>query len=266
MQKNRCVILIPVYKQIPSVDEMASLRQLEHILGCWEMRFVCPESLDMSSYDAITNKPFLKERFADCFFKGIDGYNALMRENAFYARYSAYEYMLIYQLDAWVFKDELEYWCDQGYDYIGAPWFEKFGSYEEGKRLWKCGNGGLSLRKVRKFIECTTPDAPVYTIRGIISHANRHVLRNIIRYFRYPNNMGWFIQHLAGSWEDFFFCGDLSETHHALNVPQPKIAAHFSFERSPSYLFSITGKELPFGCHAWRKYDFDDFWSKYIIP
>ena len=30
--------------------------------------------------------------------------------------------MLIYQLDAFVFQDDLAYWCQQNYDYIGAPW------------------------------------------------------------------------------------------------------------------------------------------------
>ena len=30
--------------------------------------------------------------------------------------------MLIYQLDAYVFKDELLNWANKGYDYIGAPW------------------------------------------------------------------------------------------------------------------------------------------------
>ncbi len=30
--------------------------------------------------------------------------------------------MLIYQLDAYVFKGEWLFWANQEYDYIGAPW------------------------------------------------------------------------------------------------------------------------------------------------
>lgn len=30
--------------------------------------------------------------------------------------------MLVYQLDAYAFKDELFFWASLGYDYIGAPW------------------------------------------------------------------------------------------------------------------------------------------------
>lgn len=266
MEKKRCIILVPVYKQIPSSDEAASLHQLERILGGWEIRFVCPESLDMSTYDTLTNNLYAKERFADHFFEGIDGYNTLMRDNTFYRSFEEYEYMLIYQLDAWVFRDELEYWCAQGYDYIGAPWFKHYGTHEKGNKLWQCGNGGLSLRRIEKFTQCTMPNVPVYTLWGIISHANRHILRNIIRYIRYPNNMAWFIQHQANTWEDGFFCCDLAETHHALKCPKPQVAAHFAFECSPEYLFGkVTHHTLPFGCHAWRRYQFDDFWKQYII-
>lgn len=264
MDNNCCIILVPVYKPTPSADEAASLRQLEHVLGRWEIRFVCPCSLDMSAYDALTNNQFSKERFADYFFEGIAGYNTLMRDNTFYRRFGTYEYMLIYQLDAWVFRDELEYWCAQGYDYIGAPWFEHYRSHEEGNNLWRVGNGGFSLRRIEKFIQCTLPDVPVYTLWGIVSHANRHILRNIIRYIKYPNNMGWFIKHQADTWEDGFFCCDLAETHHALNCPTTEVAAHFSFECSPEYLFSLTGGKLPFGCHAWRKMQFEDFWKNHI--
>ena len=32
-----------------------------------------------------------------------------------------YQYMLIYQLDAFVFEDKLDYFCELGYDYIGIP-------------------------------------------------------------------------------------------------------------------------------------------------
>lgn len=264
MKAKNCIILVPVYKTTLSLDEAASLHQLERILGRWDIRFVCPVSLDMTSYDSTTQALFEKERFEDAFFDSIEGYNRLMKDNAFYRRFAEYEYMLIYQLDAWVFSDQLAEWCAQGYDYIGAPWFSKFKTYEEGYKLWRCGNGGLSLRKVEKFIRCTSSDADVYSLRSLVSHANRHFLRNIIRYIRYPNNMGWFIRHLASTWEDYFFCCDLSETRHALHCPEPETAARFSFEASPTYLFSLTGETLPFGCHAWHKYQFDDFWSKHI--
>jgi len=44
-----------------------------------------------------------------------------MMSPAFYDAFKAFDYILIYQLDAFVFRDELEYFCSLGYDYIGAP-------------------------------------------------------------------------------------------------------------------------------------------------
>lgn len=46
-------------------------------------------------------------------------------------------------------------------------------------------------------------------------------------------------------------------------MPSCEEAADFSFEANPSYLFSIIGK-LPFGCHAFEKYEYEEFWKKYI--
>lgn len=265
MKNSKCIILIPVYKLTPSTDEAASLHQLEIILGKWEIRFVCPKTLDMSAYDTITNTCYTKERFEDHYFEGISGYNTLMRDNTFYRRFKEYEYMLIYQLDAWVFKDELQYWCNQGYDYVGAPWFKHFRSHEEEYNLWRVGNGGLSLRRIKKFLECTQREAPVYSFWSLLRQGGSHFFRNLIRYIRYPNNMGWFIDHCASTWEDGFFCIDLAETIHSLKVPKPEEAAMFSFERSPKFLFEkVTQRKLPFGCHAWRRYHFDEFWKQHI--
>jgi hypothetical protein len=67
----------------------------------------------------------------------------------FYEVFRQYEYMLIYQLDCWVFRDELEMWCDKGYDYIGAPFFVKW-FVDRGIYV---GNGGFSLRKISNIIE-----------------------------------------------------------------------------------------------------------------
>jgi hypothetical protein len=41
-----------------------------------------------------------------------------MKSKQFYERFVAYDYMLIYQLDAYVFKDELDDWSAKGYDLL----------------------------------------------------------------------------------------------------------------------------------------------------
>lgn len=261
----RIVVVIPIYKAEPSHDELLSLRQCIKVLSNYTIYLVHPHELDTSSYDFASQNKLHKLSFAPSYFDGIEGYNRLMKSNMFYEHFCDFEYMLIYQLDAWVFRDELKEWCKRGYDYVGAPWFKHFRSHEEGYNLWRVGNGGLSLRRIKKFLECTQREAPVYSFWSLLRQGGSHFFRNLIRYIRYPNNMGWFIDHCASTWEDGFFCIDLAETIHSLKVPKPEEAAMFSFECSPEFLFEkVTQRKLPFGCHAWRRYHFDEFWKQHI--
>ena len=265
---NNAVVLIPVYKKEPSVNEKESLLQVLRVLSFHDIRFVCPKGLDMSLYDKIVGYVLPKERFDRKFFDGIQGYNLLMTDVSFYRRFSDYEYMLIYQLDAWVFSDQLAEWCAKGYDYVGAPWFEAHKTHEEGYPLWCCGNGGFSLRRISKFIEVTNPRTRFISPKD----------KNIRKYFcsfktfgkglKYmlglENNMARYRKEHSYLWEDTYFSYGLDGTPHEMKRPSPEEAAEFSFECSPKYLYNLIGKKLPFGCHAWRRYQYDEFWHQYI--
>ena len=48
------------------------------------------------------------------------------------------------------------------------------------------------------------------------------------------------------------------------NIPSFKDAACFSFEVHPEFLYHSLGDRLPFGCHAFEKWDYDSFWRDYI--
>lgn len=229
------VIVIPVYKPQPSKDEICSLLQCYKVLGCHNIVLCCPESLNTIAYEEILGKEVEKVCFSDYYFTGIAGYNELMLSSDFYKKFERYEYMLIYQLDAFVFSDELQKWCDEGYDYIGAPWFKYQKTHESGHGLWCCGNGGFSLRKVQKFIEITD----TALVRDLKTSKEE-------------------------LWEDVLFSVKLKGTPHELNIPTAEKAMKFSFEASPAYLYEQTEGKLPFGCHAWRKFDFNTFWSQFI--
>lgn len=88
----------------------------------------------------------------------------MLLDPKFYARFADYEFMLIYQTDAYVFRHELQTWCDKGFDYVGAPWTEnsnewfqdligKKGGSKIGSTIFypTAGNGGFSLRSVAKI-------------------------------------------------------------------------------------------------------------------
>ena len=53
-------------------------------------------------------------------WNGQREYTNLTFDPDFYRRFRNYEYILLCHLDSFVFRDELEKWCQTGYDYIGS--------------------------------------------------------------------------------------------------------------------------------------------------
>lgn len=62
--------------------------------------------------------------------------------------------------------------------------------------------------------------------------------------------------------DDFWGCL-LSLSNYALNKPKPEEAMYFGFDRFPKELFERIG-QLPMGCHAWHKYEYEEFWKDII--
>ena len=172
---NLVKVVIPIYQDSLSQQERKSLLQVYKILQMHPLVVIKPNHLDLS--ELATEFPKLSFiSFADFYFKGISGYNRLMLAKEFYERFLDCTYILIYQLDAYVFRDELKEWCNKGYDYIGAPWlqrpvyklpviaeimqlihsYHKFKGKTSKQDLYgKIGNGGLSLRKVASHYRVT---------------------------------------------------------------------------------------------------------------
>lgn len=248
-------VIIPIYKATFTQEERRSFVQAYQILGRYPLVVVKPESLDLSSLTAEYPKLFL-ESFPDFYFKGIAGYNQLMLSSFFYERFLNCDYILIYQLDAYVFRDELEEWCEKEYDYIGAPWlrrrlyqmpvlsgimrmvraYQHFRGKMSKQDLYdKIGNGGLSLRKVVSHYRVTQEQAK--RINFYLS-GKRHHLRN----------------------EDVFWATEPK----GFIYPSPREAIRFSFDKYPKYCYHLNGQQLPFGCHAWYKRKMKSFWSHFI--
>jgi hypothetical protein len=72
--------------------------------------------------------------------------------------------------------------------------------------------------------------------------------------------------HLLNSYpyyEDIFWGTVAPAKFPWFKVADAETAMKFSFETNPQKLFELNGCVLPFGCHAWEKYD-PNFWAKYI--
>lgn len=259
-------VVIPIYREKPTPEEKASLIQAEKLLGKHKIIIVCPKSLDTSEYKFLTN---CFERFDDKNFKNVKAYSRLCLDKYFYKRFENYEYILIYQPDGWVFKDELQYWCEQGYDYIGAPWFENFeNANETSKILWEVGNGGMSLRNVKKHIQLFKNQIVIHSYSDIAEeNKKKKLISNIVNI---PLNIIRFLlqfvipaKYITKLNEDYYIAKYGPKIVHNFKIPTPYTAMKFSFENQPKRLYKMTNEKLPFLCHAFKKYDYK-FWKKFI--
>ncbi len=142
MDSQSVAVTIPVHRNHLDELEVLSLLRCVEVLGHHRLIFVGPESLDFEAYLGRSRGASV-ERFPDHYFKSIIGYNKLMLSREFYSRFSGFSYILKYELDAFVFHDDLAHWCGQGFDYVGAPWLD-----ESRDRWFGVGNGGFCLRSV----------------------------------------------------------------------------------------------------------------------
>lgn len=260
-------IAIPLYKEQPDDKELLSLKQCINVLNNYSFVFFVPDSLNTDFYkNYCTNKIQYKfERFNNDFFKGIEGYNKLMLNPKFYERFSFFKYILIYQLDAWVFRDELQYWCEKGYDYIGAPWFRGWDKAGPEAECIGIGNGGFSLRKVSSHLRALYSFSYIMKVGGLIHHLkiNKSLngIINLIKGLTIKNNTFYLFNDFNLN-EDYFWGSVVATNFKWFKLPPVEEALKFSVEVNPSHFISKMD-QLPFGCHGWNKYE-PEFWKKYI--
>lgn len=254
-------VVVPIYRQELSLEEQTSLRHLEAHLGRYDRFFVAPESLHprRPGFEVIA--------FADDCFETVDSYSRLLLSAAFYRTFSRYRYILVYQLDSLVFSDALIRWCEAGYDYVGAPWLTDPANPERG--FSRVGNGGLSLRRVSSALEVLESARPVALWRDFFSASLPDVgslhWRKRLRVLREARRgAGWYAGHYSLN-EDRFWSDRAALFDPGFRVAPPAVALEFAFERAPRFCYARNGNRLPFGCHAWSRWD-RGFWEPYLIP
>lgn len=260
---KKVAIVIPTHKSGLNTDDLISLRHLKKHLGKYDRFFVVPEGTKEKNFKQ-KNIRFIN--FPTRYFESWRGYNELLLQEDFYKQFVDYEYILIYQLDVLVFSDELLYWCKQNYDYIAPPWFRpvigklshKKGSPPSG------GNGGFSLRKVSSAL-------------AVLNQAQQKIQRKSARTLVQKL---WFTQAILtgkshGIWlnapadnypfaEDGFWSLEAPKYLKGYTVAPFSEALKFGFEKFPKKSFKLNNRKLPFGVHAWKKYD-KKFWKPYLL-
>lgn len=259
---SNIAVIIPIYKKEPDDSETQSISQCLRMLSKKQIIFCAPFGLDTSWYENFCKGliAFQVERFKDHYFQSVNSYNNLLLSVHFYKRFRSYQYIFIYQPDAFVFRDELDYWCNLAYDNVGAPWFVGFDEPEEPHVFLGSGNGGCCLRKVASCIKVLTSfryiEKPFDLLRKDRS------VKNFIQNLTFKNNFYYQFNNYKFN-EDYFFSDVVPGKFKWFKNCPPEKALEFSFEVAPSYLFKLNNDRLPMCCHGWKKYEYE-FWKPFI--
>lgn len=226
--KDVCII-IPIYKDNglnnPLLyDEVESIYHTIKLMNKYNIYFLCHPDLNISFYKRFEGNNIYFKFFN---YKTRKEYSNMCLNYEFYKMFSNYKYMLICQTDAYIFKDELLYWCNKGYDYIGAlalfseikpKWIGKFGDENIGdihSYKYPVLNGGFSLRNIQSMYN-----------------------------FCFKNKDKFKTEQFN---EDCVICW-----YHwnELNMPPLEDAIKFSAENQTYAYYPKFYNKLPFGCHT----------------
>jgi hypothetical protein len=265
---SKVIVLVISHKTELDMDEIKSISSCFGILKNYDIRFVCPRGLDISNYynygfgDDISFD-FVKKKW----LKTYRNFEKFKKSLYLYWKYRSFNYILFYEPDAYCFKDELGYWCDQGYSYIGAPWVKQI----NGNLVYSgIGNGGFSLRRTSDHIRALLSFSYIKKPRKLFRDYF-FVRRTYWQYFKLAihfvldltiRNNSFFLFHSYSPEDKFWY--EISKNFSWFNTPSFENSLKFSIECEPRILFSLNNSCLPFGCHAWARYD-RFFWEEFIM-
>lgn len=75
----------------------------------------------------------------------------------------------------------------------------------------------------------------------------------------------WHLRPDGTSNEDHFWSDRAQHYMPDFRVASLEQGLRFAFEVAPRMCFDLTRGRLPFGCHAWPRYD-RAFWEPYLLP
>ncbi|HZY81116.1 MAG TPA: DUF5672 family protein [Cyclobacteriaceae bacterium] len=267
---RRLIIVVPVYKPSASEYEDRSLRQLYDVCGKYDVCFFHPEGLDLSYYKSLASTKTTFKSFPKKYFQSLETYSKLLMKPSFYKAFSEYDYMLIYQPDAFIFRDELEQWMEADYDYIGAPFWFYYTTIREKAQYGGVGNGGFSLRKISSMQRVLNSWGPFYDRRDIDElKANKNFKGRMLYEGLYwlgkigiANNTWYWLNAFSG-YEDYFWGCFAGPKKKWMKFPEYKEAMKFAFEFNCVKMFEENNHQLPMGCHRWWGED-KEFWKPHF--
>ncbi|HSW90189.1 MAG TPA: DUF5672 family protein [Patescibacteria group bacterium] len=246
----KIAIVIPYYKATLSESEKISYQSYKKYLSKFDTYWVGPTGVRPPIRSAKT------VLFDPTFFISVHGYSQLLLTTNFYQAFAKYDYILIFQLDALVFSNSLDSWARNGYDYIGAPlWSSAIGFLSSPIGGFShVGNGGLSLRRVTTMIQILETVQKTkkrktssrwlpwiwFAVAVLMGRSRTAWLQSDA--INYPFN------------EDGFWSFEAQKYAKGYKKPSIKESAKFAIETKPEKAIEILKGQLPFGIHAFDKY------------
>jgi hypothetical protein len=126
--------------------EIISLRQCGRCFARRPLVLLAPAGVDLSAYHALL--PGARVIGVEAkWMSSVHAYNRLMISPIIYRMLAPYSHVLVHEPDALVLRDELDLWCEEAYDYIGAPWFVGYEDAKPDAPFIGGGNFGFSLHR-----------------------------------------------------------------------------------------------------------------------
>lgn len=239
---KKCVILIPVWKydlydyEIISLQRTISLYEKSDIV---DIMFLKPKGFkihDLLSYNNVQyqSDKFLTFAFDEDFFQSSLTYNKLLINKQTYLELiEDYNYILIAQTDAYIFEDQLEYWINKNYNYIGS--YEGIIKQSDIDNIFDISNysidnkypvihmnGGFSLRNIQY---CINTLENVNSLCDQIFQSNTYTFGEDMIFSIYSNNQVNALDSIKFGFSHIYF----------------------------SDVYAINNYNLPFGAHAIHK-------------
>ncbi len=264
---QKVIIVTPVYKKEISKEELLSIKLSNKYLKNYKKVIVAPKKFLNDKEFNIIWKDFGYDiiYFDNKHFKNVLTYNKFMMSIDFYKEFINYHYILMCQLDVLILSDAVEYWVSKEFDYIGAPFVDK---NEFGLKIRNGGNGGFSLRRVKSFLTVLKAKQFHYThnkFNKVPSFTGVYDML-LIRLFARSGFFQKFIslfKYIYKGNEDHFWSFYAQFFIKEFIVASKKDSLAFAFEQHPEFCYEQNNFNLPFGVHAWEKYN-PDFWKQKV--
>jgi hypothetical protein len=265
---KKCLVVIPTHKEQPNQLEIESFLNTISILHSWPVKVLLLEGLSGAVYLELASKAGREIEIGwarDGHMGSLENYNKMATSRSFYEDVSDFEYILIVHLDAWIFRDELSFWIDKNYDYVGAPLFLNRGRKSLSvfhRMLPTGGNGGLCLRKVKKHLQILLPRETDINWDLAFKWFIFLIFKSFLAYVSW-NRVSWFValslgkstSHRSPLNEDIFFSVICAINDQRFRVAPPLEALAFALEVNAEEILEFNLQlGTPFGIHGIGKY------------